>query len=180
MIKKEGQLKLNKTQESIKEKIFIIRGQKVMLDFDLAGIYEVPVKRLNEQVKRNKDRFPQDFMFQLSDKETEILNQSQFATGSQKHRDPRFLPYAFTEHGIAMLSSVLNSPRAVQMNIYIIRAFIRMREMFLIDKNVELKLLQFKVEIDKRGEDIDRILEILKNLLNEPIKPLGPMGFDVK
>ncbi len=160
-----------------------------MLGVDLAEIYKVPVKRLNEQVKRNIRRFPSDFMFQLTIREVENLksqfvtssrnetNRSQIATGSQKHRDPRYLPYAFTEHGIAMLSSVLNSPRAVQMNIYVIRAFIKMREMLAIDKNLELKLLGFQAELKKQGKDIDDIISVLKKLLDEPIKPPGPLGF---
>src|SRR6185369_12245368 len=107
----------------------VVRGRKVMLDIDIADLYQVPVKRLNEQVKRNRERFPSDFMFQLSQEETTIMNRSQIATGSQKHRDPKFRPYAFTEHGIAMLSSVLRSKPAIEMSIFIIRIFIKLREM---------------------------------------------------
>jgi hypothetical protein len=99
--------------EAISQRIFIIRGVKVMLDADLAELYQVPTMRLNEQVKRNKERFPEDFMFRLSPEETKKLNLSQIAIGSQKHRDPRLPPYAFTEHGVAMLSAVLKSERAV-------------------------------------------------------------------
>jgi hypothetical protein len=98
-----------------------------MLDSDLAELYQAPTKTLNQAVKRNPDRFPGDFMFRLTTEEAEALNRSQFVTGSQKHRDPRLLPHAFTEHGVAMLSSVLHSARAVQMNIVIIRAFVRLR-----------------------------------------------------
>src|SRR5215469_1958799 len=93
--------------------IYLIRGEKVMLDSDLAALYGVTTKRLNEQVKRNRKRFPQDFMFQLTPTEVQELNRSQNATGSQKHRDPRFRPYAFTEHGAVMLASVLNSQIAI-------------------------------------------------------------------
>jgi len=113
--------------ELIERRIYLIRGQKVMLDSDLAELYQVPTKTLNQAVKRNADRFPADFMFRLTAEEAEAWNRSQFVTGSQKHRDPRLLPYAFTEHGVAMLSSVLRSTRAVQMNIVIIRAFVRLR-----------------------------------------------------
>jgi hypothetical protein len=100
--------------ELIERKIYLIRGQKVMLDSDLAELYQAPTKTLNQAVKRNPDRFPDDFMFRLTDEEAEASNRSQTVTGSQKHRDPRLLPYAFTEHGVAMLSSVLHSTRAVQ------------------------------------------------------------------
>lgn len=93
--------------EKIEKAIYLIRGEKVMLDHDLAVLYQVPTKALNQAVRRNADRFPADFMFQLSDKEVAELNRSQFVTGSEKHRDPRFRPYAFTEQGVAMLSSVL-------------------------------------------------------------------------
>lgn len=166
------------TSVVIENKIFIIRGQKVMLDSDLAEIYQVPTRVLTQSIKRNLERFPEDFMFQLSDNEYKSLR-SQSVTSKVGRGGRRYLPYAFTEHGIAMLSSVLNSPHAIQMNIYIIRAFIKMREILAIDKNLELKLLQFKIELDKRGEDVDQILRILKNLLNEPIKPPGPLGFQI-
>jgi hypothetical protein len=99
--------------ELIERHIFLIRGQKIMLDSDLAELYQVPTKAFNQAVKRNLGRFPSDFMFQLCAEEMELLDRSQIVTGSQKHRDPRYLPYAFTEHGVAMLSAVLRSDRAV-------------------------------------------------------------------
>jgi len=114
--------------ELIERRIYLIRGQKVMLDSDLAELYEAPTKALNQAVSRNADRFPSDFMFRLTAEEAQGMNRSQFVTGSSKHRDPRLLPYAFTEHGVAMLSSVLHSKRAVQMNIVIIRAFMKLRQ----------------------------------------------------
>ena len=126
-------------EEIIERKIFIIRGQKVMLDRDLAELYAVSAKRLNEQVRRNLHRFPLDFMFQLT--EEEYLNlRSQFATSSLKHGGSRYLPYSFTEHGITMLSSVLNSERAVAMSIFIVRAFIKMREMLAAHKDLANKI----------------------------------------
>lgn len=103
--------------EHITRAILLVRGHKVLLDAELAALYGVTTKRLNEQVKRNAERFPQDFMFRLSRAETEALNRSQIATGSQKHRDPRFPPYAFTEHGAIMAATVLNSARAVEMSL---------------------------------------------------------------
>jgi hypothetical protein len=121
---------------SIERSIRLIRGQKVLLDEDLARLYEVPVKRLNEQVRRNAARFPEDFMFQLGEAEADSLR-SQFATlekGRGTHR--KYLPLAFTEQGVAMLSSVLRSPRAVQVNVEIMRAFVRLRRM--LESNVEL------------------------------------------
>jgi hypothetical protein len=114
--------------ELIERRIYLIRGQRVMFDNDLSELYRVPTKALNQAVRRNLDRFPEDFMFRLSGEECDALNRSQIVTGSQKHRDPRFPPYVFTEHGVAMLSSVLRSKRAVQMNIVIIRAFLKLRQ----------------------------------------------------
>src|SRR3972149_2605124 len=120
--------------EIIENKIVMIRGEKVMLDISLAELYGVTTKRLNEQVKRNADRFPSDFAFQLTAEEWENLkmknntaNRSQIAPGSQKHRDPRFLPWAFTEHGAIMAANVLNSPQAVEMSVLVVRAFLKMR-----------------------------------------------------
>lgn len=161
--------------EIIERKIHIIRGQKVMLDVDLAEIYGVLAKRLNEQVKRNKKRFPEDFMFQLSLKEKNELVAN--CDHLKKLKFSYSLPYAFTEHGVAMLSSVLNSTKAIQMNIYIIRAFIKMREMLSIDKNLELKLLGFEIELSEQKGFLEEIFEILKTLIDEPIKPSGPVGF---
>ncbi len=109
--------------EFIERKIYFIRGRKVMLDDDLAKLYGVSVKRLNEQIKRNLERFPADFMFQLAQEEATVLR-SQFATSKKGRCGRRYLPYAFTEQGVAMLSSVLNSARAIQVNIAIMRAFV--------------------------------------------------------
>src|SRR6266702_7176666 len=114
--------------ELIERRIYVIRGQKVMLDTDLAELYQVATFRLNEAVKRNADRFPEDFMFQLTKEEADALT-SQFAMSKTGRGGRRTLPYAFTEHGVAMLSSVLNSDRAVRMNILIIRAFVQLREL---------------------------------------------------
>ena len=119
--------------ELIERRIYVIRGLKVMLDADLAALYRVSTKAFNQAVKRNLDRFPRDFMFRLSAEES---NRSQTVTGTQKHRDPRYLPYAFTEHGVAMLSSVLNSDQAIQMNIVIIRAFVKLREVLASHKDL--------------------------------------------
>jgi hypothetical protein len=121
--------------ECIAQSILILHGQRVLLDAELAVLYGVTTRRLNEQVKRNVERFPEDFLFRLKSYEVEALNRSHFATGSQKHRDPRFPPYAFTEHGAIMAATVLNSPRAVEMGIYVVRAFVKLREFLARTKN---------------------------------------------
>ena len=108
--------------ERIERSILVLRGHKVLLDAELAALYGVTTKRLNEQVKRNRERFPDDFMFRLPPVELDSLNRSQFATGSQRHRDPRFVPYAFTEHGAIMAANVLASPRAIEMSVHVARA----------------------------------------------------------
>src|ERR1700676_2318530 len=128
--------------ELIERRIYVIRGQKVMLDADLAEIYQVPTKRLNEAVRRNLTRFPEDFMFQLTSKEASALR-SQIATlETGRGRYPKYAPLAFTEHGVAMLSSVLNSERAVQMSIVIIRAFVKLREVLATHKELARKIDQ--------------------------------------
>jgi hypothetical protein len=124
----------------IDRQIYLIRGEKVMLDTDLALLYGVTTKRLNEQVKRNRKRFPQDFMFHLTQSEIQELNRSHFATGSQKHRDPRYRPYAFTEHGAVMLASVLNSQIAITASIQVVRAFVRLRSVLAAHKELARRL----------------------------------------
>lgn len=146
-----------------------------MLDEDLAGLYQVPTKRLNEAVKRNLDRFPSDFMFQLKELEFDDLR-SQIATSSLAG-GRRYLPYAFTEHGVAMLSSVLRSPRAIQMNISIVRAFVRMRE--LLASHKELAARVEKLEAAQR--DHSSVISILADEIGElkrlPEAPRRPYGF---
>jgi hypothetical protein len=131
--------------ERIEQAILLIRGQKVMLDSDLAELYGVPTKRLTEAVRRNKSRFPSDFMFQLTTSEFENLR-TQFATSSWGGR--RYSPFVFTEHGILMLSSVLRSERAVQVNIAIMRAFVRLREMLATHKELARKLDELERKYD--------------------------------
>ncbi|MDE1975131.1 MAG: ORF6N domain-containing protein [Patescibacteria group bacterium] len=140
------------THEFIARRIFFVRGQKVMLDRDLAELYQVENKRLNEQVKRNISRFPIDFMFQLNAREVDALMRSQIATASGKRRNIRFRPYAFTELGISMLSSVLNSEQAVQMNIFIMRAFVRLRRM--VSRNKDLETRVDKLEINQMKQEL--------------------------
>ena len=141
-------------QEVIENKSYLIRGQKAMVDRDLAKLYGVPTKRLKEQVKRNIKRFPEDFMFELTMQELEILR-SQFATS--RWGGERYLPYAFTEQGVAMLSSVLNSERAIEVNIAIMRAFVRLREILLTHKDLAAKIAA--LELKYKNQDM-RFLRI--------------------
>ncbi len=135
--------------QQIHQKIHVIRGQKVMLDFELAALYDVQTKVLNQAVKRNNDRFPEDFIFQLTLEEWQALklkisNWSQNVTGSQKHREAKSLPYAFTEQGVAMLSGVLKSQKAVQVNIFIMRAFVLLRRFALTHEELAGKSQNLK------------------------------------
>ncbi len=160
--------------EMIVTKIYLLRGQKVMLDEDLAELYQVPTGRLNEQVKRNIARFPADFMFQLTKEEFENLK-SQNATSSWGGR--RKLPFAFTEHGVLMLSSVLNSERAVSVNIQIMRIYTKMREMLMTNQDILLKLEQLERQTFQNSDDIQMIFAALKELLNPPQEPRPRIGF---
>jgi phage regulator Rha-like protein len=170
--------------EVIATKILIIRGKRVMLDRDLAKLYGVKVKRLNEQVKRNIKRFPGDFMFQLSWEEAESLR-SQFATlnkssarASRRGKHVKYLPYVFTEHGVAMLSSVLNSERAIQVNILIMRAFTKIREILLTHKELAAKIEALEKKYAEHDQTIKAIFEAIKELLEPPpVKPKPPIGF---
>lgn len=146
--------------ELIEKKILLIRGEKVMLDSDLAVLYGVVTKRLNEQVRRNLRRFPEDFMFQLTSEEAESLR-SHFATSKRGGR--RYLPYAFTEQGVAMLSSVLNSKRAIEVNILIMRAFVKLREMLATHKDLAKKLEEMEKKYDAQFKAVfDAIRELMK------------------
>lgn len=157
--------------ERIASRIFILRGEKVMLDFDLADLFGVQTKRLNERVKRNQERFPEDFMFRLSQEEVEELNRSQIVTGSQKHRDPRYPPRAFTEHGILMLSNVLRSERAVEVSIQIVRAFVQMRRLLATHEELANK-------VEEHDQHIAILYEQLKHLLEPPeSSKRNPIGF---
>ena len=145
--------------EIISSKIYLIREQKVMLDSDLAELYQVETRRLNEQVKRNVDRFPEDFMFQLTEEEFENLK-SQNATSSWGGR--RKLPYAFTEHGVLMLSSVLNSKRSIAVNIHIMRVYTKVKEMLVTHKDILAELESIKQKVGTNSNDIELIFNYLK------------------
>lgn len=155
-------------EQKILNRIYFLRGQKIMLDEDLAEIYKVETRRLNEQVKRNASRFPKDFMFTITAKEYENLK-SQNATSSWGGR--RSLPNAFTEQGVAMLSSILNSDTAIEVNIRIIRVFTRKREFSLTHKDILLQLAKLEKEVKSNSKDIENIFMVLKELIEKQRKP---------
>ena len=162
--------------ESVEQKIFMIRGQKVMLSTDLAKLYDVEPKVLIQAVKRNAERFPRDFMFLLSYQEVAILK-SQFVTSRWGGRR-RANPYAFTEQGIAMLSSVLNSKRAVQVNIAIMRAFVKLREILSTHKELTHKLNELESKVEKHDLEIHAVFEAIRELMKPlPEKPKPKIGF---
>ena len=164
--------------EVIATRILEIRGKKVMLDRDLAGLYGVETKSLNLAVKRNIDRFPCDFMFQLT--KDELIN-LRFQFETSRWGGSRYLPYVFTEHGIAMLSSILNSKRAIQVNILIMRAFTKLRDMLLTHKELAVKIDVLERKYGEHDETIKTIFEAIKQLLEPPLaKERKIIGFGVE
>ena len=161
--------------ETIINKIYFVRGQKVMLDSDLSALYQVENKQLKRQVRRNIDRFPDDFMFELSTDEYEILR-SQIGTLSHGAHT-KYIPFAFTEQGVSMLSGVLNSPVAIQVHIQIIRIFTKMRELLLTNKEILLKLERMEKDVKENKEDIAMIFRALKQLLEQPKPKRRIIGF---
>jgi len=152
-------------------KILFIRGKRVMLDSELAKLYDVPTKVLLQSVKRNKQRFPDDFMDEFRNLRSQIV--------TSRKGGRRYLPYAFTEQGIAMLSSVLNSDRAICANIAIMRAFVKLRELLLTHKELAERIIQLESKVDEHGEKILEIFEAIKQLLTRPSQPEKPqIGFN--
>ena len=152
----------------IERAILILRGNKVLLDADLAALYEVPTKVLLQAVKRNLDRFPQDFMFQLSADEFEALRSQSVTSKNPGRGGRRYAPYAFTEQGVAMLSSVLNSPRAIAVNIEIMRAFVRLRELIASNKELAAKLDQLEKKVGSHDQAITEIMLAIRQLMAPP------------
>jgi len=151
----------------VERRIYLISGQKVMIDVDLAELYGVPTKALNQQVQRNHKRFPEDFMFQLTKEESEILR-SQFVTSRSTHGKRRFLPYAFTEPGVAMLSSVLNNERAIEVNITIMRAFIRLRQMMESNEELNRKFVAVITKLSAHDQYFKVVFDELRKLAEAP------------
>ena len=162
--------------ERIERLILLIRGHKVMLDSDLADLYGVTTKRLNEQVRRNLSRFPEDFMFQLTESEARLLR-SQFATSKEGRGGRRYPPYAFTEQGVAMLSSVLNSERAVQVNIEIMRAFVRLRQILASNKELAKRLDELERKYDAQFKVV---FDAIRELMRPQESKKRPIGFLVE
>ena len=180
----------------IAQRIVFLRGERVLLDFDLAALYDVETRVLNQAVKRNAQRFPSDFMFQLSEQEMETVSQfvipaegpgkrggrnsSQSVMSSRKYRGKRYRAYAFTEQGVAMLSSVLKSDRAVKVNIAIMRAFVKLRE--TLETNCELarKFAELEKRVGKHDDEIGAIIDAIRQLMAPPEKPRRQIGFHVR
>lgn len=163
-------------EQKILNKIYAVRGERVMLDQDIAEMYGVETKQLKRQVKRNIERFPKDFMFELTMKEFENLR---CQIGSSSWGGTRYKPMAFTEQGVAMLSSILNSKTAIEVNIRIIRVFTKMREFALTHKEILLQLSRLEKEVKSNSKDIDNIFTVLKELIEKNSKPLprSKIGF---
>lgn len=186
--------------EQVARRILYIRGEKVLLDFDLAVLYGVGVKVLNQAVKRNRERFPDDFMFQLTNEETQLFrsqllglenrqvaenegtgtNWSQIVTSSQKYRGTKYRPYAFTEEGVAMLSSVLKSKRAVKVNIAIMRAFVKLRQTLDANRQLAQKFSELEQRVEKHDDEIAAIPEAIRQLMAPPEGPRREIGFHVR
>ena len=164
--------------EALASRIHLIRGQRVMLDADLAALYGVETRRLNEQVRRNRERFPEDFIFELTPEEFANLK-SQFATSSWGGR--RKLPLAFTEHGALMAATVLNSPRATEVSVYVVRAFIQLRDLLSSNKELAQRFADLERRLERKLSTHDQaiagILDAIRQLMTPPDPPKRPIGF---
>ena len=188
--------------DAVSGRIHLVRGQRVMLDADLAELYGVTTKRFNEQVKRNLERFPTDFMFQLTDEEHDSLRsqiatlnadgslRSQIATsnadGSLRSQNVtsktgrggrRYLPYVFTEHGAIMAASVLSSPRAVEMSVFVVRAFVQLRELLASSRELSERLDELERKLSTHDQAIAGVIDAIRRLTSVPAKPSRPIGF---
>ena len=163
--------------EIIERKIYLIRSQKVMLDSDIAELYGVKTFNLNKALKRNIDRFPQDFMFQLTKEEADSLRFQIGMSKSEGRGGRRYLPYAFTEQGVAMLSSVLRSERAIHVNVAIMRVFVKLREFLSTHKELAHKLVELERKIERHDEEIKAIFDAIRQLMTPPQKAKRKIGF---
>jgi hypothetical protein len=162
----------------VESRILILRHRRVILDVDIAHLYGVPVKRLNEQVKRNQERFPSDFMFQLTRKEHAALR-SQIATSKKTRGGRRYTPYALIEHGAIMAATVLNSKRAVRMSVFVVRAFVRLREMLATNRRLAGKIAELENGLDTHDSVIQDLIEAIKELLTPEARPRRRIGFQL-
>jgi ORF6N domain len=173
---------MNKTAmilvKKVPSKILILRNQKVILDTDLAELYGVPVRQLNQQIKRNASRFPADFRFAITAAEYENLR-SQNVISSSTHGGRRYLPNAFTEHGAIMAATVLNSKRAIEMSIFVVRAFVQMRQSVVVNQHVVSKLSELEARLDIHDGEIQDLVEAIRELV-EPLPANNrPIGFEL-
>jgi hypothetical protein len=166
--------------ETIEKSIFVIRGQRVMLDKDLAELYGIETKALKQAVKRNADRFPSDFMFILNKKEFADLRSQIVTSSSEQWGGPRYMPMVFTEQGVAMLSSVLRSRRAIEVNIAIMRVFVRLRELMAAHKELAAKLRELEGRIQDHDEKILAIFDAIRQLMAPSASTRKRIGFEVK
>ena len=164
--------------ERIEKAILLVRGQKVLLDRDLAVLYGVETRALNQAVKLNRNRFPDDFMFQFTDEEAEGLR-CQTGISKRGRGGRRYFPYVFTEQGVAMLSSVLQSERAIQVNIAIMRIFVRLREIMATHKELAFKLVELEERLEGHDEQIQSIFEAIRQLMTPPERERKKIGFEV-
>lgn len=174
--KSKAQLTLNKR---IEELIFTLRGEKVILDSDIAAIYGVSTTRLNQQVKRNKERFPDDFIFSLTKKEYDTL-MLQFAISNSTRGGRRKLPYAFTEHGAIMAANILNSSRAVQMSVLVVRAFVQIRKNIVVYSELHKRLTEIERKVINHDSDIQAIIEAIRQLMDTTAKSKRTYGFKIE
>jgi len=172
------QMKPAVSVQRIENLIYMIRGHKVMLDTDLAELYGVETRALKQAVRRNKKRFPDDFMFELTKEENRSLRSQNVILERGKYS--KYLPFAFTEQGVAMLSSVLNSERAIGVNVELMRAFVRVREMLGAHRELAVKLKELETHIQDHDEQIQTIFEAIRQLMIPPEKPKKRIGFEVK
>ena len=164
--------------ENISGLIHFIRGEKVILDSDLARLYEVPTKVLKQAVRRNLNRFPADFMFELTENET-IGSRSQFVT-LKRGQNTKYRPFAFTEQGIAMLSSVLNSEKAIEVNIAIMRAFVQLRRILENHRELANKIGELEQTVSVHDENIQLIFETIRQMIEKKSEPMEPVGFKIR
>lgn len=162
--------------ESVQHLIHTIRGLRVMLDADLAELFDIPTKRFNEQVKRNIARFPEDFLFQLTLREFESLR-SQNATSKEGRGGRRYLPHAFTEHGAIMAATILNTPRAIEMSMFIVRAFVRLRELLSTHKQLAAKFDELENKVMSHDRDISMLINAIRQLMTPPVQKKRQIGF---
>jgi len=164
------------TLKPIESQIFLVRGQKVLIDADLAALYGVEVRALNQAVSRNKNRFPADFVFRLNAKENSNLR-SQIVISRSNHGGRRHLPYVFTEHGAIMAATVLNSQRAVEMSLFVVRAFVRLRETLAAHRALAVKLAELEQRLETHDAEINEIIDTIRALTALPEKPRRQIGF---